>query len=109
MKRDFTYVDDVIEGVFRVINQPPSQESDRPAHKLYNIGNNNPVELQEFIATLEQIIGKSAQKNFLPMQPGDVMSTYADIDELIQDIGFQPTTPIALGLEKFVKWYREYY
>jgi UDP-glucuronate 4-epimerase len=109
MKRDFTYIDDVIEGVFRVIYKPPTQQSDRPAYKLYNIGNNNPVELQKFIATLEQIIGKSAQKNFLPMQPGDVMSTYADIDELIQDIDFQPTTSIASGLEKFVQWYREYY
>jgi UDP-glucuronate 4-epimerase len=109
MKRDFTYIDDVVEGVVRVINKPPIKDGERPAYKLYNIGNNNPVELQEFIATLEQIIGKSAQKNLLPMQPGDVMSTYADIDELIQDIDFQPTTSIASGLEKFVQWYREYY
>jgi UDP-glucuronate 4-epimerase len=78
MKRDFTYIDDVIEGVVRVMNKPPTKDSDRPAYKLYNIGNNNPVELQEF-------------------------------DELIHDIGFQLTTSIALGLEKFVQWYREYY
>jgi UDP-glucuronate 4-epimerase len=109
MKRDFTYIDDVIEGVVRVINKPPINSSDRPAYKLYNLGNNNPVELQEFIATIEQIIGKSARKNLLPIQPGDVMSTYADIDELIQDIGFQPTTSIAVGLEKFVQWFSKYY
>jgi UDP-glucuronate 4-epimerase len=109
MKRDFTYIDDVIEGIVRIVDRPPNNSSDRPAYKLYNLGNNNPVELQEFIATIEQIIGKSARKNLLPIQPGDVMSTYADIDELIQDFGFQPTTSIAVGLEKFVQWFRKYY
>jgi UDP-glucuronate 4-epimerase len=109
MKRDFTYIDDVIEGIVRIVDRPPNNSRDRLAYKLYNLGNNNPVELQEFIATIEQIIGKSARKNLLPIQPGDVMSTYADIDELIQDFGFQPTTSIAVGLEKFVQWFRKYY
>ncbi len=109
MKRDFTYIDDVIEGVVRVLDKSPSNLSDKPPYKIYNIGNNNPVDLQKFIATIEQIIGKSATKNLLPMQPGDVVATYADIDELIEDIAFQPTTSIEKGLEKFVQWYREYY
>jgi len=109
MKRDFTYIDDVIEGVVRVLDKSPSNLREQPPYKIYNIGNNNPVDLQKFIATIEQIIGKSATKNLLPMQPGDVIATYADIDELIEDIAFQPTTSIEKGLEKFVQWYREYY
>lgn len=109
MKRDFTYIDDVIEAVTRIITKKPLTLNQQPPYKIYNLGNNQPVELNEFIATIETIMGKSAQKNLLPMQPGDVVSTYADIQELITDFDFQPSTSIALGLEKFVSWYQEYY
>ena len=108
MKRDFTYIDDVVEAIARIIPQSP-QELDRPPYKIYNLGNNNPVELGEFIQTIETVMGKPALKNFLPMQPGDVVSTYANIDELIADFDFQPNTSIAQGLEKFACWYKEYY
>jgi UDP-glucuronate 4-epimerase len=109
MKRDFTYIDDVIEAVTRVITKKPLTLNGQPPYKIYNLGNNQPVELNEFITTIETIMGKSAQKNLLPMQPGDVVSTYADIQELITDFDFQPSTSIAQGLEKFVSWYQEYY
>lgn len=118
MKRDFTYVDDVIEGVVRVMHQPPqaqlplSENADSTApspYKIYNIGNNNPVELMTFIHVIEDALGKTAKTNLLPMQPGDVPSTYADVDELIQDVGFKPTTPITEGIQRFVSWYQEYY
>jgi len=122
MKRDFTYVDDVIEGVVRVMHKPPQPHpvsslqsgefhaaSSQAQYKLYNIGNNNPVELMEFIAVIEKLLGKSAQKKMLPMQPGDVPVTYADVDELMQDVGFRPDTPIEQGMAKFVEWYRAYY
>jgi UDP-glucuronate 4-epimerase len=114
MKRDFTYVDDVIEGVVRVMHRPPQEKPQGDANsevpcKLYNIGNHQPVELLQFIETIEQLLGKSAQKNFLPMQPGDVPMTYADVDDLMQDVGFCPDTPIEVGMHQFVKWYREYY
>jgi UDP-glucuronate 4-epimerase len=108
MKRDFTYIDDVVEAITRIIPQPPSLNGQSP-YKIYNLGNNQPVELNQFIATIETIMGKSAQKNLLPMQPGDVMSTYADIQESITDFDFQPSTSIAQGLENFVSWYQEYY
>jgi UDP-glucuronate 4-epimerase len=114
MKRDFTYVDDVIEGVVRVLYQPPQTEIqgdpiDTVPYKLYNIGNHQPVELLQFIEIIEQLLGKPAQKNFLPMQPGDVPMTYADVDDLMQDVGFRPDTPIEVGMSQFVKWYRDYY
>jgi UDP-glucuronate 4-epimerase len=114
MKRDFTYVDDVIEGVVRVLYQPPQTEIqgdpiDTVPYKLYNIGNHQPVELLQFIEIIEQFLGKPAQKNFLPMQPGDVPMTYADVDDLMQDVGFRPDTPIEVGMSQFVKWYRDYY
>jgi UDP-glucuronate 4-epimerase len=108
MKRDFTYIDDVVEAVTRIITTKPRLLNGQPPYKIYNLGNNQPVELNEFIATIETIMGKSARKNLLPMQPGDVVSTYADIQELITDFDFQPSTSIALGLEKFVSWYQEY-
>lgn len=107
MQRDFTYIDDIIEGVVRVIHQPPQTES--APYKLYNIGNNNPIELMTFIEAIEQAMGKTAQKNFLPMQPGDVPATYADIDDLIRDVDFKPSTPIELGINRFVRWYCDYY
>ena len=109
MKRDFTYIDDIVEGIVRVIAKAPISTSNRPPYKIYNIGNNKPVELGEFIATIERIMGKKARKNLLPMQPGDVVATYADIDDLIKDVGFKPTTSIAVGLEKFIAWYEEFY
>ncbi|MDX2256926.1 MAG: NAD-dependent epimerase [Pseudanabaenaceae cyanobacterium bins.39] len=112
MQRDFTYVDDVIEGVVRVIHnipQPNNASTTSAPYKLYNIGNNQPITLKRFIEVIEQALGKEAQKNFLPMQPGDVPVTYADVDELIKDVGFKPSTSIEEGIEYFVKWYRSYY
>ncbi|MFP4006609.1 MAG: NAD-dependent epimerase [Spirulinaceae cyanobacterium] len=110
MKRDFTYVDDVVEGVVRVMAKIPDPQGQSQArYKVYNIGNNQPVELLTFIETLETCLGKTAQKNLLPMQPGDVPITYADVDELMADVGFRPQTPLAQGLQKFVDWYRSYY
>ncbi len=120
MERDFTYIDDIIEGVVRVMERPPAPDPgwDRanpdPAtsyapYKIYNIGNNTPVQLLRFIEIIEECLGKKAEKNFLPMQPGDVPATYADIDELVRDAGFKPETPLEEGLKKFVDWYKEYY
>ena len=120
MKRDFTYIDDIIEGVLRIIPKKPEPNPDwtgtnpDPAtscapYKLYNIGNKNPVELLRFIEILESCLGKKAKKNLLPIQPGDVPVTYAEVDDLIKDVGFKPNTPIEEGIEKFVEWYREYY
>lgn len=113
LQRDFTYIDDIIEGVVRVMHRIPTVNTNpalnsQAAYKLYNIGNNNPVELLTFIETIEAALGKTAIKNFLPMQPGDVLTTYADVDDLMQDVGFQPATPLAQGIQEFVKWYRDY-
>lgn len=110
MKRDFTYIDDVIEGVVRVMHHAPSPGTESTApYKLYNIGNHSPVELMTFIEVIEKALGKTTIKHLLPMQPGDVPSTYADVDDLINDVGFQPSTPIEEGIDSFVQWYREYY
>ncbi len=120
MRRDFTYIDDIVEGVVRVIDripQPnPQWSGDAPdsatsyaPYRLYNIGNNNPVELMRYIEVLEDCLGRKAEKNLLPMQPGDVPATYADVDDLKQDVGFKPDTPITEGIRKFVEWYRNYY
>ncbi len=112
MKRDFTYVDDVIEGVVRVMFKPPQLNHQAQAlapYKIYNIGNNNPVDLMTFIQIIEQAIGKTAKTNLLPIQPGDVPCTYANVDDLMQDVGFKPSTPIKDGIARFVKWYQEYY
>jgi UDP-glucuronate 4-epimerase len=112
MQRDFTYIDDVIEGVVRVMYKPPqsnSQKSSTAPYKIYNIGNNSPVELLTFIEVIEAAMGQTVTKNLLPMQPGDVPSTYADVDELMKDVGFKPVTPIEEGINHFVKWYRDYY
>ena len=110
MKRDFTYIDDITEGLIRVCDSVPSPQANSsssvsPPYKLYNIGNNNPVMLFDFIAAIEKSCKKKAKKNLLPMQPGDVLITYADIDELENDIGFRPSTSISTGIDKFVKWY----
>jgi UDP-glucuronate 4-epimerase len=113
MQRDFTYIDDIVEGVVRVMHKPPSPESedlvDRAPYKLYNIGNNQPVTLKRFIEVIEQATGKVANKNYLPMQPGDVPITYADVDDLMRDVGFKPSTSIEEGIGKFVAWYRQYF
>lgn len=115
MQRDFTYVDDVIEGVVRVMQKPPAadQTASHPGaaapYKLYNIGNNQPVALGRFIEVIETALGKSAQKQFLPMQPGDVPITYADVEDLMRDVGFRPATSIETGIARFVDWYRSYY
>ncbi len=120
MKRDFTYIDDIIEGVVRVMAVPP--EPDRAWHgnapdpgtslapyRIYNIGNNQPVNLLDFIAILEGCLGLEARKELETMQPGDVPETYADIDDLVRDFGFSPNTPLETGLANFVAWYRRYY
>ncbi len=120
MRRDFTYIDDIVEGVVRVLDQAPipdptyTVDQADPSrsyapYRIYNIGNHQPVELLEFIQVLETALGKSAEKRLLPMQPGDVLETYADITALKQAVGFEPKTPIAVGLDKFVTWYRSYY
>lgn len=120
MKRDFTYIDDIIEGVVRVMDkipQPnprwdkknPDPGSSYAPYKLYNIGNNNPVELISFIEILETSIGKKAKINMLPMQQGDIPLTYANVDDLMNDVGFKPSTPLDEGIEKFVKWYKGFY
>jgi UDP-glucuronate 4-epimerase len=120
MRRDFTYIDDIVEGIVRVIGKIPQPNplwtGDRPdpgtskaPYKIYNIGNSQPVELLTFIETIEQSLGKKAQKNLLPMQAGDVVATYADVDDLIQDVGFKPQTSIQTGIDRFIKWYLNYY
>lgn len=110
MKRDFTYIDDVVEGIVRVMHRPP-QTTPEPAapYKIYNLGNHQPVELMQFIQVIEQAMGQEAEKVMLPMQPGDVPITYADVEDLVADVGFCPNTPIELGIERFVAWYRQYY
>ncbi len=120
MQRDFTYIDDIVEGVIRIIDKIPNSnplwngsEPD-PAtsyapYRLYNIGNNNPVELMKFIEIIEDCLGVKADKNLLPIQDGDVPATYADVDDLVKDVGFKPDTPLAEGIEQFIKWYKAYY
>lgn len=109
MYRDFTYVDDIVKGIVCMLCHPPAPNEKGVRYKLYNIGNNKPEKLMDFIETLERCLGKKAEKEFLPMQPGDVYQTYADVSDLMRDFDFKPDTPIEAGLEKFVKWYREYY
>ena len=119
-KRDFTYIDDIVEGVIRTLDNTavpnPNWSGDNPdtatsksPYRIYNIGNNAPVELMHYIEVLEDCLGKKAEKNFLPLQPGDVPATYANIDALKNDVGFHPDTKIEVGIENFVKWYREFY
>lgn len=120
MKRDFTYIDDIVEGVFRVIHKQPEANPDwsgddpDPAtsycpYRIYNIGNNRQEELMRYIEVLEKCLGKTAEKNFLPLQDGDVPATYADVDDLVRDVGFKPNTSIEEGIQRFVDWYRSYY
>ena len=122
MQRDFTYIDDIVEGVVRVLDKIPEPNSNslesgntptstpsKAPYKIYNIGNNQPVELMHFIGVLENCLGIEAQKNLLPLQPGDVPVTYADVDDLVRDVGFRPNTPIEVGIKRFVSWYSSYY
>lgn len=120
MQRDFTYIDDIVEGVVRVLGHIPQANpswdaaSPDPAassapYRLYNIGNNQPVELGHFIETLEECLGKKAHKNMLPMQAGEVLVTFSDVDDLMREVGFRPATPIREGLQRFVQWYRGFY
>ena len=120
MQRDFTYIDDIVEGIVRVLGRIPQPDpawdavSPDPAtsnapYRLYNIGNNRPVELGQFIETLEECLGKKADKRMLPIQAGEVLVTCADVDDLMQDVGFRPATPIQEGLRRFVEWYRGFY
>lgn len=111
LSRDFTYIDDIINGVYSVFSAPlPSaDEPGKPAYKIYNIGNNDPVELKKFISVLENAMGEQAIKEMYPMQPGDVYKTFANIDALSKSVDYQPTTSIEDGIEKFVAWYKAYY
>ena len=114
MQRDFTYIDDIVKGIIRIMDKAPSPQystitTATAPYKIYNIGNNQPVTLRRFITAIESACDKKAQENLLPMQAGDVPITYADIDELVDDIGFKPETSIEDGIEKFVAWYKQYY
>ncbi|HRD65676.1 MAG TPA: NAD-dependent epimerase [Candidatus Competibacter sp.] len=119
-RRDFTYIDDIVEGVERVLDQVATPNSDwsgntpdpatsRAPYRLYNIGSHQPIELMRYIEVLEECLGRKAVKNLLPMQPGDVPDTYADVDALVRDLGYQPSTPVEDGVTRFVAWYRRYY
>ena len=119
MQRDFTYIDDIVEGVVRVMDRTatpnPAWDGARPdpgtssaPYRLYNIGNNNPVMLTEFIGAIEKALGRTAARELLPMQPGDVAATYANIDDLVADVGYRPQTPIQVGIDNFVAWYMEH-
>lgn len=109
MYRDFTYVDDIVEGIEHMLCNPPKANTQGDQYKVYNIGNNKPEQLMHFIDVLEKAIGKVTEKEYLPMQPGDVYQTYADVSELEKDFDFKPKTSIEEGLGKFAKWYKEYY
>jgi len=119
-RRDFTYIDDIVEGVVRVMEKTAERNSDwssdkpdpatsRAPWRVYNIGNNQPVELMRYIEVIEDCLGKKAEKNLLPLQPGDVPDTYADVAALTEDVGYKPDTPIEEGVRKFIEWYRDYY
>ena len=120
MRRDFTYIDDIVEGLVRVLDtlpQPnpawsglaPDPGTSKAPYRIYNIGNNQPVELLHFIEVLETCLGRKAEKRLLPLQAGDVPETYADVDDLIRDVGFRPATPLSVGIARFVEWYRAFY
>ena len=119
-RRDFTYIDDIVEGVVQTLDKiaapngewsgdQPDPGTSRAPYRLYNIGNNEPVELLRFIRVLEECLGRKAEMNLLPMQDGDVPDTYADVDDLIRDTGYRPCTPIETGVARFVEWYKDYY
>ena len=118
-RRDFTYIDDIVEGVIRVLDKPASSNerwsgdqpdpSSSPAPwRVYNIGNNSPVELMDYIEAIENSLGKKADKELLPLQPGDVPDTFADVDDLVKEFDYKPSTSVADGIEQFINWYEEY-
>lgn len=109
MMRDFTYIDDIVTGVVDILNHPPKEDELGAFYKIYNIGNNKPEKLMDYIAVLEKCIGREAKKEFLPMQPGDVYQTYADVTDLMQDFDFKPSTTIEEGLSRFADWFLSYY
>jgi UDP-glucuronate 4-epimerase len=120
MLRDFTYIDDIVEGVVRVIDNPasanaqwqgkhPDPGSSSAPYKIYNIGNNNPVRLMDFIEAIEKAIGKPIEKVMMPLQAGDVPATFADVSDLVENLGYQPATPVQQGIDNFVSWYREFF
>jgi len=120
MKRDFTYIDDIVEGVVRVIENPckansewnatqPEPSSSSAPYKIYNIGNSQPIELMTFIEAIEDAAGVEIQKDFQPIQPGDVVATYADVSELENDMGYRPSTPVTEGMKRTVEWYKQFY
>ena len=109
MSRDFTYIDDIVAGVIAVLDHPPADDGKAAPARLYNIGNHRPEPLERMVTVLEQTLGKKAQRNLMPMQPGDVRASAADIDAIQQDLGFQPSTPIDVGIPRFVQWYLDYY
>lgn len=120
MLRDFTYIDDIVEGVVRVIDHPaspdptwsgrtPNPGSSSAPYKIYNIGNNNPVKLMDFIEAIEKAVGKPIRKELLPLQAGDVPATFANVDDLVEDLGYRPATPVQVGIDNFVRWYREFF
>jgi UDP-glucuronate 4-epimerase len=120
MKRDFTYVDDIVTGTIKVLDKPPQgnttwtgespdPSSSRAPYKIYNIGNNTPVALMDFIDAIEKALNRKAEKNFLPMQPGDVPATWANVDDLVEDLGYSPNVPMREGVKKFVEWYLDFY
>lgn len=120
MKRDFTYIDDIVEGVIRVIDKPavpnpewngkkPDPSSSKAPYRIYNIGNSSPVSLMDFIKAIEEGLGRKAEMDMLPMQPGDVPITWANVDDLINDMGYQPNTDIRTGVNKFIEWYKDFY
>lgn len=120
MERDFTYIDDIIEGMVRLLEKIPSPNPEWTGgtpdpgtspcrYRIYNIGNNNPVPLMDFVEAIELALGKKAVKEFLPLQPGDVPATYADVNDLVEEVGFKPKTSITEGIEKFIEWYLDYY
>lgn len=119
-RRDFTYIDDIVEGVIRVLDRPapinldwdseqPDPSSSKAPWRVYNIGNNQPVELMDYIGSLEKALGKKAEMNLLPLQPGDVPDTYANVDDLVEQFDYKPATPVEQGVANFIKWYREYF
>jgi UDP-glucuronate 4-epimerase len=119
-RRDFTYVDDIVEGVIRTMDNTaqanddwdpanPDPGTSKAPYRIYNIGNQQPVELMRYIEVIEDCVGRKAEKNLLPLQPGDVPDTYADTEDLVKDVGYQPDTPIEVGVKRFVDWYLDYY
>jgi UDP-glucuronate 4-epimerase len=120
MRRDFTYIDDIVTGVIKVLDKPPQGDpswsgqspdpsKSRAPYRLYNIGNNSPVELMDFIEAIEKSVRRKAKKNFLPLQPGDVPATWADVDDLVNDFGYAPSVRIEEGVDRFVKWYLDFF